>query len=87
LSGIDIPQFEERLPSKELQRLHTEGVSCWAQSKSRFRITCLRPLPRKDYRKLLHVLEPVTLGYEEILYEAHAPIRHVYFPLDCFVSC
>lgn len=46
----------------------------------------LAALPRKDYRKLLHVLEPVTLGYEEVLYEAHAPIRHVYFPLDCFVS-
>ena len=46
----------------------------------------LAALPRKDYRKLLPVLEPVKLAYEEILYKSHAPIRHVYFPKDCFVS-
>ena len=46
----------------------------------------LAALPRKDYRKLMRVLEPVTLAYEEILYEANSPIRHVYFPIDCFVS-
>jgi CRP-like cAMP-binding protein len=46
----------------------------------------LAALPRKNYLKLLPVLEPVTLAYEEVLYKAHAPIRHVYFPEDCFVS-
>ena len=46
----------------------------------------LAALPRKDYQKLLRVLEPVNLTYEEVLYEAHGPIRHVYFPIDCFVS-
>ena len=46
----------------------------------------LAALPRKDYQKLLRVLEPVKLAYEEVLYEAHAPIRYVYFPNDCFVS-
>ena len=46
----------------------------------------LAALPRKDYKKLLPFLEPVKLTYEEVLYEAHAPIRHVYFPVDCFVS-
>lgn len=46
----------------------------------------LASLPRKDYQKLLRVLEPVKLAYQEVLYEAHAPIRHVYFPNDCFVS-
>ena len=46
----------------------------------------LAALPRKEYQKLLRVLEPVELAYEEVLYEAHAPIRHVYFPNDCFVS-
>ena len=46
----------------------------------------LAALPRKDYKKLLPFLEPVKLTYEEVLYEAHAPIRHVYFPMDCFVS-
>src|SRR6202045_3654384 len=46
----------------------------------------LGALPRKDYRKLLPVLEPVKLAFGEILYESHSQIRHVYFPIDCFVS-
>ncbi len=46
----------------------------------------LGALPRKEYRKLLAILEPVRLPFGEILYEAHAQIRHVYFPDDCFVS-
>ena len=46
----------------------------------------LRALPHKDYQTLLSVLEPVKLGFGEILYESQAQIRHVYFPVDCFVS-
>jgi CRP-like cAMP-binding protein len=46
----------------------------------------LGALPRKEYQKLLPVLEPVKLAFGEILYESHAQIRHVYFPDDCFVS-
>src|ERR1700736_5774229 len=46
----------------------------------------LGALPRKDYQKLLLVLEPVKLAFGEILYESHAQIRHVSFPVDCFVS-
>jgi CRP-like cAMP-binding protein len=46
----------------------------------------LGALPRKDYRRLLAVLEPVQLAFGEILYESHSQIRHVYFPNDCFVS-
>src|SRR6202140_1656386 len=46
----------------------------------------LRALPRKEFQKLLPILEPVTLTFGEILYESHSQIRHVYFPYDCFVS-
>ena len=46
----------------------------------------LAALPRKDYRKLLPVLEPVKLVFGETLYESHSQIRQVYFPNDCFVS-
>jgi len=46
----------------------------------------LGALPRKDYQKLLPVLELVKLDFGEILYESHARIRHVYFPIDSFVS-
>jgi len=46
----------------------------------------LAALPRKEYRKLLSVLEPVELAFKEVLYEPHARIRHVYFPNYCLVS-
>jgi CRP-like cAMP-binding protein len=46
----------------------------------------LRALPRKEYQKLLPLLEPVELAFGEILYESHDQIRYVYFPNDCFVS-
>ena len=46
----------------------------------------LAALPRKDYQKLLPLLEPVELAFGDVLYESHALIRHVYFPDDCFVS-
>ena len=46
----------------------------------------LAALPRKDYRRLLPVLEPVKLAFGEILYESQSQIREVYFPNDCFVS-
>jgi CRP-like cAMP-binding protein len=46
----------------------------------------LGALPRKEYQKLLPILEPVNLTFAEILYESHTEIRHVYFPNDCFVS-
>lgn len=46
----------------------------------------LAALPRKDYRTLLPFLEPVTLAFQDVLYEPNARIRHVYFPSDCFIS-
>ena len=46
----------------------------------------LGALPRKEYQKLLPILEPVNLTFGEILYESQTQIRHVYFPNDCFVS-
>ncbi len=46
----------------------------------------LAALPRKDYRELLPFLEPIKLAFQEVLYEPRTRIRHVYFPIDCFVS-
>jgi CRP-like cAMP-binding protein len=46
----------------------------------------LAALPRKDYRKLLPLLEPVTLAFGETVYESQSQIHEVYFPNDCFVS-
>jgi len=46
----------------------------------------LAALPGRVYQRLLNELEPVTLIFGEVLYEAEKPIRHVYFPSDSLVS-
>jgi CRP-like cAMP-binding protein len=45
----------------------------------------LAALPRTDYRRLLPGLEPVALQFGDVLLEAGAPIRYVYFPVDSVV--
>jgi CRP-like cAMP-binding protein len=37
------------------------------------------------YRRLMPALEPVLLEAGDVLHEAGAPIRHVYFPVDCVI--
>jgi CRP-like cAMP-binding protein len=46
----------------------------------------LAAVPRKDYRRLLARLEPVTLVFGEVLYEPGSEIHHVYFPGVSLVS-
>lgn len=46
----------------------------------------LAALPRAEYRHLTAALEPLTVKFGEVLHEAGAPVRHVYFPVDCVVS-
>jgi CRP-like cAMP-binding protein len=46
----------------------------------------LAALPKKEYQHLLAELEPVTLTFGEILFEAGDNIRHVYFPNNSIVS-
>lgn len=46
----------------------------------------LAALPKKEYRRLLPELEPVTLRFAEVLYEPGEKISHVYFPGDSAVS-
>jgi len=48
--------------------------------------TVIAALPRTDYEQLLPGLEPVTLKLGEVLHEEGAPIRYVYFLVDCVVS-
>jgi CRP-like cAMP-binding protein len=45
----------------------------------------LAALPREDYERMLPALEPVALGLGEVLHEEGAPIRYVYFLVDCVV--
>jgi len=35
---------------------------------------------------ILKLLKPAALTVGDVLYEAHATIRHIYFPVDCLVS-
>jgi len=46
----------------------------------------LAALPRAEYQRLLPDLEPLTLKFGEVLHEPGAPIRYVYFPIDCAIS-
>jgi CRP-like cAMP-binding protein len=43
-------------------------------------------LPRKDRLRLLAVCEPVQLALADVLCEPGKPTRHVYFPVDSFIS-
>ena len=45
----------------------------------------LARIPGKDYGRL-DQLEPVSLAFGQILYEAGGKIGHVYFPVHCLVS-
>jgi len=46
----------------------------------------LAALPRADYERLLPGFEPVAPKVGEVLHEEGAPIRFVYFLVDCVVS-
>lgn len=43
-------------------------------------------LPRKSRLSLQKLCEPVELAMTGVLSDGVEPIRHVYFPIDCFVS-
>jgi CRP-like cAMP-binding protein len=46
----------------------------------------LATLPRKEYEKLLPLMDRVYLGLREIVYRRNEPIEYVYFPVDGLIS-
>jgi CRP-like cAMP-binding protein len=46
----------------------------------------LAAMSRRERDRLLSHLEPVSLRFEEVLYEPGGPIRHVYFPTSAMIS-
>lgn len=46
----------------------------------------LAALPRRDRDRLVPELKPVSLGFEEVLYEPDGFIRQVYFPTSGVIS-
>jgi CRP-like cAMP-binding protein len=55
-----------------------------AEARSKGNVILAR-IARKDYGRMDR-LEPVSLAFGQILYEAGGKIGHVYFPVDCLVS-
>ncbi len=53
---------------------------------SRVKNLILAAVPRGEYRRLLAVLEPVSLPVGEVLYKSGEVIEHVYFPTEGIVS-
>ena len=43
-------------------------------------------LPRKSRLRLMKLCEPVQLTMAQVLCNGGKPVRHVYFPVECFVS-
>ena len=43
-------------------------------------------LPEVDYRRLLPLLKPVKLAFEQVLYEFRGPIEYAYFPTGAVTS-
>jgi CRP-like cAMP-binding protein len=46
----------------------------------------LAALPRTERRRFVALCEPVELTLGDVLCEQGAPLRHVYFPVDAFIS-
>jgi CRP-like cAMP-binding protein len=46
----------------------------------------LNVLPDRSHRQFVAACDRVVLDFEQVLCEAGQPIRHVYFPLDGFIS-
>lgn len=46
----------------------------------------IEQLPRRERERLLAVAEPVQLVLTEVVCESGTPARHVYFPVDGFIS-
>jgi CRP-like cAMP-binding protein len=59
----------------KLRRIHVPGEN-----------RLLVALPRDEHHRLLPHLEKVSLTLRDVLYEAHGPIAHVFFPLAGVVS-
>jgi CRP-like cAMP-binding protein len=46
----------------------------------------LSRLPGQDFQRVRSLMQPVTLEFQSVLLELHAPITHVYFPLRGVIS-
>jgi CRP-like cAMP-binding protein len=46
----------------------------------------LAALPREDYERVRHHLEPITFALGDLVYDAGGPLDHLYFPTTAVVS-
>jgi CRP-like cAMP-binding protein len=67
-------------------RVETEGPYSSARIEAGERNLLLRALPQRDLEQVLPLLDQVTLALGATIYEADAPITHVYFPRSGMIS-
>jgi CRP-like cAMP-binding protein len=76
-----------RAPAAGTATAHTGRASASAAAqRDAVENSLLAAIPRKEYQRLMPMLEPVPLPFGEVLYEPGDVIRHVYFPGVALVS-
>jgi CRP-like cAMP-binding protein len=75
-----------RAPVAGTATTHARDSAATATQREPAENTLLAAIPRKEYQRLLPMLEPVPLPFGEVLYEPGDAIRHVYFPGIALVS-
>ena len=69
-----------------LQRPHSQPPATAKESLTAAQNQLIAKLPRADRKRLLAACETVDLVLAEVLCERGRPSRHVYFPVDGFIS-
>ena len=83
--GANVIMFPEARRALRIAARRASAESREAAFEAPVANSVLAALSRADYQRLLPGLEPVTLKFGEVLHEPGAPIRYVYFPVDCVV--
>src|SRR4029079_9098788 len=84
-----VPHRRKRRPlcgGRQSRRVATRRLGAPEGSRLSTQNHLIELLARDDRRRLLAICEPVGLVLGQVVYEPALPARHVYFPLNSFIS-